>query len=100
MLHLPQYIKCAKTLKVGQSFNSYTESKGPDLGLGSTKSDQKSGYVLDYRLIRTPEDFKDFFKLHTVLFLKVSGDGSRIFVVSVGGGRGRLVHHFRKPTPL
>ena len=81
MLHLPQYIKCAKMLKVGQSFNSYTESKGPDLGLGSTKSDQKSGYVLDYRLIRTPEDFKDFFKLHTVLFLKVSGGGSRFFLV-------------------
>ena len=91
MLHLPQYIKCAKTLKVGQTFNTYTEAKGPDLGLGSVKSEhksgqklgqsfnshpavkteQKSGYVLDYRLIRTPEDFKDFFRLHTVLFLKV-----------------------------
>ena len=99
MLHLPQYIKCAKTLKVGQSFNSYTESKGPDLGLGSTKSDQKSGYVLDYRLIRTPEDFKDFFKLHTVLFLKVSGGGSRLFLVSVGG-RDRPVYHFRKPPVI
>ena len=71
MLHLPPYIKCAKTLKVGQSFSTYTEAKGQDLGLGSVKSDQKSGYVLDYRLIRSPEDFKDFFRLHTVLFLKV-----------------------------
>ena len=72
MLHLPQYIKCAKTMKLGQTFNSYTDAKGPDLGLGHLKTDQKSGYVLDYQLIRTPQDFKDFLNLHTVFFLKVS----------------------------